>query len=274
MQSGALLWGVLRSKFLIAGIVALVISSLYCLLVLNNYIQDTRAWHNTAKTRQWIHSCLLGCRTLVSLVLAFLLLTISLRPLFGLPLVTAGRSPLSSVTNEEVQTVEKNADTLMLLKEEEWHRLDAAKRLAVMQTVANIEADHLGTPSPPVYTKLLEETTLGQFDATTKDIALNIDHLVNETAETMLLTVCHECYHAYQQRLVDLYSSMDDETKELLLFQDARCYKNEFDNYIHGSEDYESYSSQWCEIDSDNYARSAAAKYFSHIYDSTEEAVG
>lgn len=268
-------WSGLRSKFLVAGAVALIAAALYCLLVLANFIQDRHTSAGKATRWQWISSCLLSCRTLVSVVLAFLLITTAIKPLFGLPLVDSnGNTVLSSTTDVSKKTIEKNMDTLLLLQQEQWSKLDTPARLAVMQTVGDIEANYLGIQALPIHAELLGENTLGQYNASERTVALNIDHLTNANAETMLLTVCHELYHAYQHRLVDLYSAMDEETKALLLFRDAACYKDEFENYIHGEDDFENYAAQWCEIDSDDYARSAAGRYYSSIHDYLEEAVG
>ena len=156
-------------------------------------------------------------------------------------------------------------DTILLLREEEWALLDTEARLSVMKTVADIEASLLGIPRLNVCSDSLEEQTIGCYNDSSRTITLSSDYLASADAYTMLFSICHECYHAYQYRLVALYNQLDPGNQGLLLFRDAAQYRTEFSNYIQASDDYHAYDNQLCETDSDNYAKAAVAMYYNYI---------
>lgn len=113
---------------------------------------------------------------------------------------------------------------------------------------------------------LLQEETLGYYDDQTHTIAININFLQKGNSTDILETLTHEAFHAYEHRLVDLYTNAADELKDLRLLHRAKIYIEEFENYIDGSDDPIGYFFQAVEFDSDAYAASAADRYFDAIY--------
>lgn len=266
-------WSITRKALIISACVAIVVLLMYCSMVFFSYICCKKEASSKASGWQWCRSCFLGCRTLLSIVLAFLLFGTMLKPVIGMPVLEfkADATTETVNTNDDGETISKNIETLLLLQEESWCKLDTTAKLKVMKTVADIEANYLGIEKMTVCTEPLDENTLGCYNDSTKTITLNLSYLSTEKARTMLSTLCHECYHSYQHRLVDLYNQMDGETRELLLFQDASHYKKEFACYIDGSEDFQGYSTQWCELDSDEYAEDAVVDYYYRIYQYIKE---
>ena len=270
-------WNITQRLFIISGCIALIVLFLYCGIVLASYLGSRKDSSTKASGFQWMSSCFLSCRTLVSIALAFLLLGTGIKPMFGLPIIEFKAETSASeisATNDEGATITKNMDTVLLLQEEEWNKLSIEDRLKVMKTIADIESNYLGIEELTVCTEPLDENTLGHYNDATKTITLNLSYLSTADAKTMLSTLCHECYHSYQHRLVELYDQMEGEAKGLLLFRDASYYKDEFANYVDGSEDYEGYSMQWCELDSDEYADEAIIDYYYRIYQYNEQKNG
>lgn len=178
--------------------------------------------------------------------------------------------PVTVATDPKVnnQKISNNIDTILLLREEEWEKLSVQERLNVLQTVANIEATYLGLPHElNVTVKALDENTQGHYDDSTYTIAINVDHISEDSAEALVETVAHEAYHAYERRLVDLYYSADSQERNLLLFGRIEEYRDNFDNYIDGNEDLLGYATQAVELDSIKYAIAAVVDY----YDAIEE---
>ena len=266
-------WDVTRRVFVVSGCIVVIALLLYCCIVLVSYISSKK--DDSAKTSgfQWISSCFLSCRTLTSIVLALLLIGTGIKPMLGLPVLeykAESTASESSITSDEGETITKNIDTVLLLQEEEWSKLNTEERLRVMKVIADIESNYLGIEKLTVCTEPLDENTLGHYNDATKTVTLNLSYLSTADAKTMLSTLCHECYHSYQHRLVELYDQMEGEAKGLLLFRDAFYYKDEFANYVDGSEDYDSYSMQWCELDSEEYAEKAVFDYYYRIYQYNE----
>lgn len=270
-------WHLKHTSLVIAGFVALGIVLLYSITVLIGYIDAQVNGSCKASIWQWIKSYFLSSRTLISFVLVFLLLDIGLRLMLGLPLnalKSDGSASEISSANSEGETISKNMDIVLLLEEDKWCHLNTEEKLKVMKTIADIEANYLGIEKMTVRTENLDEDTLGYYTDPNKTITLNLSYLSTVDAKTMLSVLCHECYHAYQHRLVELYNQVDEDAKRLLLFRDAAYYKDEFANYIDGSTDHIGYSSQWCELDSEKYAEDAVFDYYHRIYQYNEEKNG
>lgn len=268
------LWAIDETMFVNTLIVALILTVAYSVLVISNYLTDRKRMFIENGFKKCVDACLMNGRTIVAYVLVTAILIFAVKPILGLPLMEKSEDYLFASEEshqDEGETIAGNMDTLLLLQEEEWKQLDASERLGVMKTVADIEANYLGIPEITVCTEVLEEDTLGHYVDNTRTVTLNLSYLAYADAYTMLLTICHECYHAYQYRLVDLYDELAPDHQELLLFYEASQYKEEFENYIDGSEDYLAYVNQWCESDSDDYAASAVIDYYSRIFLYIEE---
>ncbi len=168
-------------------------------------------------------------------------------------------------TREE-HTIANNMDTLLLLQQEAWVALDAVQRLDVLQTVANIEARYLGLPHElNVGASNTGEYTLGHYADATHHITVSLEHLMESHPLEVLDTVCHEAYHAYQHRVVDVFLQTDADGQRLRMFGNAREYALEFRQYADGEKDFEAYYLQACESDARSYGRDAVADYCRRI---------
>ncbi|MBE6995353.1 MAG: hypothetical protein E7429_01270 [Ruminococcaceae bacterium] len=264
----ASLWFVDHTRLPKFALAAGILAAGYALLVFTTYAIERARSNLDVSVWKCLSSCLLNCRTLIACVLAASVIFTVANPLLGIHAEEPQEDPVVLDTTDisgEDETIAKNIDVVLLLQEEEWAHLDAAKRLDVMKTIADIEANYLGIPEVTVCTGELEEFILGHYTDGTRTITLNSDALASADAHTMLTTICHECYHAYQHRLVDLYNELDPENKDLLLFYEAAQYRNEFANYIDGFDDYYAYRSQWCEADSTEYAEDSVIDYYRRI---------
>lgn len=85
-------------------------------------------------------------------------------------------------------------------------------------------------------------------------------------------TICHESYHAYEHRLIDMYESSSDQYKQLKVFEYATEYQKEFNNYteyLPELDNYEEYYYQLCEADARDYADVREFEYYVSIYRET-----
>lgn len=167
----------------------------------------------------------------------------------------------------EEQTIENNMETLSLLYGEFWDKLSADEKLALLQTVADIEQNYLGLPYRlNVGVEELSGGLSGCYSDVDHSITVNRDHLLYDSAKSLINTIAHESYHSLQFRILDVYENASEESKSLIIFSPAVKYKDEFSNYIEGDEDYEAYYSQQCEADARNYARNETTRYFESVY--------
>lgn len=193
------------------------------------------------------------------------ILTVIVSPLMIGNVVLSASTPAEGPGSQE-QTIAGNMDTLLLLQEEQWQGLTVEQRLKVLQTAANIERCYLGLPHE-LYVGLAptNENTYGFYVDSTHEIVISMTSVLHDPPEDLLNIVCHEAYHGYQHCLVDVYETLDTQTRELKLFQQTAAYQTEFQNYTDGEDDFESYYRQACESDARAYATDAVRDYYSRI---------
>lgn len=217
---------------------------------------------------------IVGRRLQISFILAQKILGISLA--FIILMVGIDVIPKTSVKNTETstasdsnteeQSLENYIETAALLKQDSWESLSLQERLDVLQAVANMEQRYLGLPDElHVDVSDLREEVLGCYLDAAHKIMINRNSLQNDSSCELLDTVCHEAYHSYQYRMIDVYDSADSNMKSLLLYRKAEIYIKEFGSYINGEEDFCSYYAQNCEEDARAYAKASVKDYCNKI---------
>lgn len=154
-----------------------------------------------------------------------------------------------------------------------WDEASYQEKTRFLEVIKNMELNNLGVLyKVDLIYKELDELE-GNYSHFEKTITIDKD-LIEEHVLNVINTVAHECYHAYEHQCVDLYESLDENHKQLTLFENVEIYKNEFDNYISSKENYEKYYGQQVEIDSRCYASERVDYYFvllSHLWKSYEQ---
>lgn len=243
---------------------AVVLSVAYSAYLLTRKIKSHRYKSKIIKFR--IQRCCKMFLSISTAVLVIIMTTIAVRGMFGDNIMTSSVSATNKC--DPPQTISNNIDKVLLLQEEEWEKLTTQKRLDVLQTIANVEAHYLGLPNElNVGVSNLKENTLASYDDRTHTISFDLDHIENDSVYEVLNSCCHEARHSFQHRLVDLYNIIDEDYKELGIFQSVPQYDQEFNGSINSDNDIYSYYEQHCEIDARNYADDAVDDYYNKIND-------
>lgn len=243
--------------------VSLLLSIMYVVLVLKPKIRAKARKEAVIKAR--LVRSFLGTRTVVACCLSIMVLVLGVSSFFGVLFFSPSENPVNRSSGEGV-TIAKNIEVVSLLEEKEWSALSTPAKLNVLQTVVNIETYYLGLHHElNVITGPLPENTMACYNDRTHVITINIDHLEVDQAHDILDSLCHEARHAYQHRLCDVYDSISEEQRELLVFYNIQMYKQEFSNYVDGKEDAFGYYYQSCESDARAYAREAVIDYYFKI---------
>lgn len=109
------------------------------------------------------------------------------------------------------------------------------------------------------------EHTLGYYDHKKHEIIISFDSLMNNPAEEVLSTVCHEAYHGYEYCVASMLKDIPEESQNLRLFKDAHKYAEEFINYKSDEQEFYDYYNQDCERDAREYAQNAVFDYYRRI---------
>lgn len=207
---------------------------------------------------------LMGGRAILALCTAVVLAAVVRTALQGGVFLVPDRKAQDGGQPQQ-DTIAGHMEELRQLEAERWAELTLEERLNVLQTVANIERTYLGVPHELfVGAGMLDEGTVGCYNPVTNQIALSLDHLAEDDVEEVLDTVLHECYHAYQRSLVELYGQSPERYRDLQIFSAAQDYAEEMADYQDGT-DFSAYYSQRCEQDARRYAEAGVQDYYERL---------
>ncbi len=182
---------------------------------------------------------------------------------------TVKQTYVAETTARENYTVENSLDRLSALVDGSWAKTPDSEKLEVLQAVANVVACKLGVAKIPlVHSAGMEaehRDSLAYYRYGAKDIVVSKAFVSKATPEEAVSVICHEVYHAYSHCLVDLYESIDEEFKGLLVFKQAGEYLEEFSDYISPGESYEGYYRQRLEVDAREYEEAEAPRLIEEI---------
>ncbi len=250
-------WKSIHILFFILIIVAVVLSAALA------YLQLSRPYRikNAQVIRRRFQKILLrtGIITTICLTIIPVYLGASLLFRSGFP-----SSKVKSSYQGEENKLANNIEIVSKLDKDLWPALSTADKMAVLQTVANVEARYLGLPHElNVQLGVLAEDDLASYSDPLHMVTINIDHIEYDPPETILNSLCHECYHALQYRACDAYDTLPEEYKDLLEFYNLKLYKEEFAHYI--SDVSEEYFDQYVERFARAYGESSVKDYYSQI---------
>ncbi len=197
-----------------------------------------------------IRSSLFYTRNILALVLLPFMITVCVRLLnYGSVFLSPRVSAVTARSNEN-EEAEAHMDMILKLQQSEWEKLSSTEKLDVLQTVVNIEKTAtLGVPHE-IYVRagVLDEENGGYYRHSEHSIMINIEELENGSARDALTIAMHECQHAYQWCLAELYESIDPQYRDLRLLSTARDYSENLNDYQQAGDDYESYFAYFDQI--------------------------
>ena len=176
---------------------------------------------------------------------------------FGIPMTPAGTEKLSSVNAENAEdwTVENRTDELSVLFSPDFAETFSAKeKLFYVRVLANIETNRLDlVKGVNISGTDVKESSIGYYRSVGRLVAIDMEYLEDATGEQICEVIFHECRHAYQHQLVDMYDKFH-KTVMIPFSEKAECYKYEFAHYIQPEDDFTGYWNQKCEADARAYA--------------------
>lgn len=150
-----------------------------------------------------------------------------------------------------------------------WKPLSIEEKVEVLQAVCDYEAKYFGLDyRVTVVLEDLDEGILGGYNDWDKEVIIDIQHLEEDDAHTVLRTCLHEMYHAYEHSLVRLYLDSTVSQRKLRVFRHCEEYINEMQNYKASGDSYESFMEYYCqymEKDSREYAQKSVYEYYQAI---------
>ena len=158
-----------------------------------------------------------------------------------------------------------NADilrSLAIFGDDRWDELPLEDKTGTLQYLLNLEAAYLKIEPLTLKVVKLEEYTLGSCYYERGTVYIDFEHMRIGGPFDCIVTICHEAYHAYQNTVVDILDFTDDFVKASPYFENARNWRDNFENYIFAGMEY---FLQPVEADAFSYSHARGEFYFEQI---------
>ena len=237
----------------------------YCIAVLARRIKSDDSTVSKKVILNRFRACLNGLRTVTAVCCAVLIVYVLCLSAFSSPSVIPAVKPTADVVEAKQDVLVENMSAISGIDPSVWETLTLDERINVMQTLANVERVQLGICHEiNICADSLGFGTYGTYDHATHTVKLNFDILEDKDPTECVITLCHEVRHAFQRNLSEAYLSLDKDYQQLAIFDDARDFYENFDDYKNTSEDgFSEYEDQPVEVDSRKYSEDRADFYFS-----------
>lgn len=172
----------------------------------------------------------------------------------------------------------ENIDVIKKIRtNEEFQSLSYDEKCEVVRALLYCEARYLGLEEINLEFKELRDTTLGQYDHSTRTITINSKPLKDGSLnggsnEEVAMTVLHEARHYYQHLLTESYIAATPEQRNLYAYthEGVSYWLENFNDYKTAEDEcsvgeYMAYRSQPIEEDARYWASTELTSYFFYI---------
>lgn len=170
--------------------------------------------------------------------------------------------------NETAEDLYASSCTLFSCFEKStWERFDVSERITVMQQLVNFESAQLGIPSIPVVAEKLDPYTLGAYSNETKEMWIDLEHLMESPVDECISTICHEVFHSAQHYLIENID-WNDSLYQSSYFDELRSWRFNSENYKNAElSGFDAYENQPLEMSARQYAERETEKILSYIHE-------
>ena len=190
-------------------ILGIILSILYGLLLFKQLKSNKK--HIFPKHINWF---VLGARTIIGSCAFGLVLLLGISAIFHCGFFRASVNIEKPM--QDKYTIAENIDVIANLKESVWCTLSTREKTDTLQTVCNIEASYYNLPHGITLSiGILREGLLASYDDRCCMVTVNLECLAYDEAREVLDSVLHECRHAFQHNLAEVFETMDDTYKGL-----------------------------------------------------------
>ena len=178
-------------------------------------------------------------------------------------LANSSLGPKSMEYPAEYGLGEDIANSLAVFGEESWETMFLDEKMDALQHLLNLEAAYLKIEPMALKTAELGEDTVALCYFDHGIVYISFEHLKDGEPLDCIEIICHEAYHAYQHTVVGNLDFADDFVNTSPYFENARKWRDNFENYIsHGAE----YYSQPIETDAFSYGKIRSDFYIEQIF--------
>lgn len=263
-----MLAGLLRSSVQVRIAIIAIVGVSLLIWILPKAVQAMRAKTGSLKKMYWKAACRRCYAPFVLCICVSVIAVYCLRvPLFALQSTKQNAQPAA----DEYYAARVD------LEHTKWRTYDEQKKLDLLQVICDYEClSNLGCRPPRVVAGHPNaETLCGHYNPFANTIVISLDHLKNGSEKEVLNTLLHEARHAYQHATVQMLNRVEErlteEDRMLPVIQRAFAFRDNFDHYESGGEDYNQYYYQELEVDSRDWAFGRIQTDYRYCIDPTIE---
>lgn len=145
-----------------------------------------------------------------------------------------------------------------LVSAEEWEKMDTEERFTEISDVVWWTLDGLGVETTKVRcVKEMQDSVLAYYTDSKNTISFNAVRLAHCDQETAISVAAHECYHAYEHKIIrslDILERQGVECKNMEFFAYAYELRDASETYELDSQTYEGYAGNLLEVEANAYA--------------------
>ena len=265
------------SWYKIIVLITLILSGLYTALVFGRKIKSTGRRKRKRILKLRFQKAYMGVRTVTSFAgMSFMIFLFIQTNFFG-GLLTARPVQSTEIYAEEADKcdeeygseafLESHRDYFLKLLPIAWEGCSPDEKMQVLQMVIEYQRKYLGIKKPlTLYASKMDDDMRAYYDYQNSFIQININHLCEDSSSDVVTSVLHECFHASQYQIAEIYESLGPENQNCFFLQNAAIYSRELKNYANGREhNYQEYYDQRLEKDARLYSSLTCQKIFTDI---------
>ena len=153
-----------------------------------------------------------------------------------------------------------------LFSGDKWSELYLDEKLDALQLICDWEnVKVLGCSPVQVRLEEMSRENLGYYSHSDGAVYLNCAMVAGQSWQRTLDTLLHECRHCWQRDMISLLIQVEEDgsgLERLYIFNEARDFRDGWNNYTSGLEDYDVYYDQFIERDSRQWASSRMLEYY------------
>ena len=239
------------------GVITLVILLLYPVLlawVNIDGLLDGEKWIPTLRfiRRRWYRFAFLW--------ISVIFIAHQVLPLNSGNTVTITKKEMEQMVASNKQNKEKlEANLTKMLEQEYYTNASSEEKANILTQVALHEVEHLGIEAPAIKIKKIAANLGATYTPKTHQITINAMYLNDE--KSVISSLLHEMYHAYQNACIQRY----DGSSDLLWDRQVQVWREEYDdihNDLESNEGLVAYYLQDCEISAREYAKERVEVYY------------
>lgn len=170
----------------------------------------------------------------------------------------------------ETDLYRENIELLLKMQKSEFKKYSIQEKVDLMKAFADFECKVLGIPELSLTVEALGYGELGVYKSEEKKISFDLEYINGKddwlSSDDVGETICHECFHAFQEYITQEVVYWDNPVTETIFFDEVKEWAINMNEYKDSySYDFETYKNQPIEKSANEYGKNEMKRIRSYI---------